>query len=223
MPLALHLISQLKKGLIARPLALTYGMCASVVVFCGCDYSRPAPASFSALPEQETSSTSQLSSHTSPQASSLNPTGLPLALQFEHFKGLKLEYPLYIPNALVAWELSERTRLRFDSNTQTYVRKNLLINQPAIDELGPRFKICSTSWSDQWGFGAELNHDESTFGIGPMPTVLEVDYLGSSGSDMYLEYSRSELSNQGKNTVDIEFKVIQLRPSPKALLKITLH
>jgi hypothetical protein len=200
-----------------------------LIVVCSCDYSSTSSLQHTRSASKESVTNGVASSLPTShllKAKDVHDRDFTLAYatsqMFDELKGIELEYPLFIPNSMIAWELSDRTRLRYQANTQTYVRDKLIINQPTIDDLGPRFKICSTSWTNQWGFGKKLIIDESTFGISVQPAILTVDYLGDTSTDMYIEYSRSDLSAMQKNTIKVEFKVLRLTPKPLALMRVSL-
>lgn len=174
----------------------TVSLCAISILFTGCDY-----ASEVKVPP----------SHTVTQQS------------FEQIQGLQLPYPLYAPSSMLAWELGDRTRFRFNPTTHTYVYEGVPITAPVIDSQGPRFKICSDYWDHQLGFGNRLSRDEATFGVSTEGTILKLEFTGDSGSDLRFEYAKSDLAKLSASKMRLEVKVTRLKPTPEGYLRASLY
>ena len=138
---------------------------------------------------------------------------------FEQAKGLELPYKLYAPSSMTAWELTALTDMTFNRQTNTYVRDNIPLDMPLIDSGGARFKLSSDSWRYQFGFGDHLTAAESTFGVTPSGTVMQVEQFDQPPNDMWLEFP----PNHQMRFMRIEFKLIATQPTLHGLVRISLH
>lgn len=143
--------------------------------------------------------------------------------EFEQLQGKKLPYPLYAPSSMLAWELGDRTRFRFDASTNTYIYEGVPITAPVIDSQGPRFKICSDYWDHQLGFGNRLSIDEATFGVSMKGTILKLEFTGDSGSDLRFEYAKDILPQLKASKMRLELKVTRIQPTPEGYLRASLY
>jgi len=157
---------------------------------------------------------------------------------FENTEGLELPYQLNIPNSITGWSLGKLTQFTFDPKRKVYSIDNIPLNQAPVDDGGYRFKICSSSWKYQFGFGTYITDDESTIGIAPnVDTIVRIERFSQPSTDIRLELptkkataTTSSENSQSAPTNDIsqqmlrvEFKLIRWEPSPQALLRLTLY
>lgn len=141
---------------------------------------------------------------------------------FEKTAGLALPYDLYMPSSLLGWELSSTTQLHFDSGRKIYFLDDIPIDRPLLDDGGARFKLCSNGWRFQFGFGKDISDAESTFGIPPEGVVVQVEQFKEAANDMRIEIPE-KLSSLSVRRMRLEFKLISNEPTPRGLVRITLH
>lgn len=148
---------------------------------------------------------------------------------FDKTPGMKLPYELYMPSSMLGWELTRLTQFQFDAIHNIYVLDNILIDKPLLDDYGPRFKLCSNNWRYQFGFGRYISDAESTFGIPPEGTVIQVEQFQEATTDLRIEYPARTKPIEASSTpissriMRVEFKLISKEPNPVALIRVTLR
>lgn len=165
------------------------------------------------------------------KALNLKLTPIPLVSNetFDQTPGLELPYELYMPSSMLGWELSRLTQLHFDTTQKIYILDNIFIDKPLQDDGGPRFKLCSSGWRYQFGFGKYISDAESTFGIPPEGVVVQVEQFQEAANDLRIEYPAQKNSAAAPNAqtsnrvMRVEFKLISKEPSPQGLIRIRLH
>ncbi len=148
---------------------------------------------------------------------------------FDQTPGMELPYQLYMPSSMLGWELTRRTQFQFDATHKIYVLDNILIDKPLLDDYGPRFKLCSSNWRYQFGFGRYLSDAESTFGIPPEGAVIRVEQFQEATTDLRIEYPAQTKPADTSGTpipnriMRVEFKLMSGEPNPQALIRVTLR
>jgi hypothetical protein len=148
---------------------------------------------------------------------------------FDQTPGMELPYDLYMPSSMLGWELTRLTKFQYDATHKIYVLDNILIDKPLVDDYGPRFKLCSINWRDQFGFGKYISDAESTFGIPPEGIVVQVEQFQAATTDLRIEYPAPTKSSDTSNAsmpsriMRVEFKLISKEPIPQALIRVTLR
>lgn len=141
---------------------------------------------------------------------------------FESAKGLSAPFELFLPNSVSGWELSRFTKLHFDSSRNVYMIKDIRLDLPPVDGMGPRFKLCSNDWKYQFGFGNHLSDKESSFGVGHQSVVLEI-MIVEGAADMRYEISRRAAKTLEKNMMSVEFKLISMEPTPRGYMRVNVY
>lgn len=142
---------------------------------------------------------------------------------FESAKGLSVPFELFLPNSITGWELSRFTKMHFDSSRNVYEIKNIRLDLPQLDGNGPRFKICSSDWKYQFGFGRNLSDKESSFGVDADGVVLEIMIEENATADMRYEISQEASKRLEKNMMSVEFKLTSIAPTPRGYMRVKIY
>jgi hypothetical protein len=135
---------------------------------------------------------------------------------FELAQGLKLEYPLYMPNSLVGWNIDPSTRFLFDEKRMVYFLDKIPLSSK--DPKGQRLKICTDAWLNQFGFGTVIPYAETTIGIPSEGVVVRVEKFAQPAAEIHIETPRTEAENSQTLFLHVELKLIRGEPNPLGLL-----
>jgi hypothetical protein len=142
---------------------------------------------------------------------------------FNLAQGVKLEYPLYMPNSFFSWNIEPSTRFVFDEKRMVYVMDNIPLGSSAKDPKGQRLKICTDAWLNQFGFGTLISYAEATVGIPNEGVVVRVEKFVQPAAEIRIETPQPEKENPQELFLRVELKVVSDEPNPTGLLYLSTH